>query len=153
MHLDASDGTVTAAGCSIGPGTAKRVLIAAGGTPEHYTNGFGWVRLVELDTDDDGPRWFVAVSYDPDDQVNMVQLAHGDGSPGDWSAWSEEEELARRAWHDAWLADTLGETLATAPTEHYDHASKGRVHHFLWGRVWSDYDTRSGGSSITIRYT
>ena len=129
----------------IGPDAAKADLIAVGGKPEHYTNGYGWVRVRE-------PDWFIAVSYDPDDRVNMVQLAHHDGPVGDWSDWSEDEELARRAWHDEWLAETLGDAWTNAPSEHYDLASKGQVRDFPWGRIWSDYDTRSGGSSITIRY-
>lgn len=152
VELDATDGTVSACGCAIGPGTAKATLIAAGGTPEHYTNGYGWVRLVEPEGDATGPRWFIAVSYDPDERVNMVQLAHSDGPPGDWSDWSEDDELARRDRHDAWLGETLGEAWANAPAQAYDLASRGQVRDFPWGRVWSDYDTRSGGASITIRY-
>lgn len=153
MRIDPADGTVAVVGCTIGPTAELTDLLAAGAEHERYGNGWQWARFVELEAGGDGPRWFVSVSYSPEDAVEMVLLEHSDGPPGDWSTWSEEAVLAQRDWHDRWLVEALGDPWTAAPVEHYDGASKGQVRTLPWGRVWSDYDTRSGGSSIGIRYS
>jgi hypothetical protein len=80
---------------------------------------------------------FLAALYFYGEELAMVSLA--DANPkfgvGDWSQWSEEKELARRASHDAWLDEQLG-----ARRE------------FPWGQVFSKYDNRSGASTIGICY-
>jgi hypothetical protein len=58
-----------------------------------------------------------------------------------WSArfgtsWSEERELARKAFHEHWLTNELCVRLG----------------HYQWGDISSDYDAKGGSSSITIRY-
>ena len=66
-----------------------------------------------------------------------VTLSHGAIRFGSsWSDWSQECELARKAFHERWLATTL-------------HLSPGD---YPWGSVCSDYDPRGGFSSITVRY-
>jgi hypothetical protein len=52
-----------------------------------------------------------------------------------WADHSLEKELARKASHDAWLMRTLGPQRE-----------------FAWGKVWSGYEDRSGGSMIVVRY-
>ncbi len=54
-----------------------------------------------------------------------------------WDDWSEEKELARKAWHDDWLKRT---STITAPRK------------YVWGRVASSYDERSADSSIEVTY-
>jgi hypothetical protein len=61
-----------------------------------------------------------------------------DGSPEfgeSWDDWSRENELARRAAHDRWRAS------CGAPAGRHE-----------WGLVWSDFDDKSGFSSVVIRY-
>jgi hypothetical protein len=114
----------------------------AGAEHEGYSNGWSWERLKE------GP-WWVSVSFSPEHELYLVSLELDDGLPGGWEHWSEERALRQRDSHDEWLDEQLGPGWAT---ESYDGASKGRSGLTSWGLVGSDYDTRSGGSSITIRY-
>ena len=50
---------------------------------------------------------------------------------------AENDERRRKKWHDKWLHGQTG-----APS-----------HVYAWGEVSSDFDPRSGGSSIIIRYS
>jgi hypothetical protein len=54
-----------------------------------------------------------------------------------WGSWSNETEHQDKLRHDAAIAEELG----TPPYE------------FAWGSVASDIDTKTGDSSITVRYT
>jgi hypothetical protein len=67
------------------------------------------------------------------DAVQLVlqapEFGHG------WSEWSEERETARKAAHDRWLIDA-----DVAPGS------------YAWGTVESEFDKRSGGSVIIVRY-
>ena len=81
---------------------------------------------------------FFVVFYFYGQQLEFVDLAHAATEFGtSWDDWSEEGELRRKQWHDDWLREQTG------------HAA----HVYGWGEVSSDYDPRSGGSSITIRYS
>ena len=53
-----------------------------------------------------------------------------------WQDWSEEKELDRKKANDQWLKNNR-----LVPNTSY-----------AWGEIWSDYDPRSGSSSIVIRY-
>jgi hypothetical protein len=159
MRLDPGDGTITVGETAIGPATALQTVLDAGGDHQRYDNGWQWVYVTDVEPAADGgdaaaaPRWVVGVSYDPDGRVSMVVLAHADGpTPADWSGWSEDGEMARRAFHDRWLADQLGPAWTDAPAQRYDGASTGQVRRLPWGDVASDYDSRSAGSTITLRY-
>ena len=54
-----------------------------------------------------------------------------------WSDWSEEKELKKKEIHDAWLKNLLGRASSD----------------YKWGEVWSGYDSKTGSSSIEIRYS
>jgi hypothetical protein len=81
---------------------------------------------------------FFVVLYFYGQQLESINLAHSAEEFGaSWDDWSEGDELRRKQWHDDWL---LGQTGHTS-------------HVYEWGEVGSDYDPRSGGSSIVIRYS
>lgn len=82
-------------------------------------------------------RSFFVVLYFYGQQLESIDLAHGAPEFGTSGDWSEEGELKRKQWHDDWLRGQTG------------HAS----HVYKWGEVGSNYDPRSGGSSIIIRYS
>lgn len=66
--------------------------------------------------------------------VSLVYSAEEFGSS--WSDWSEDKELKRKRIHDAWLVSATGS------------ASRS----YEWGEIRSDFDAKSGGSKIVIRY-
>jgi hypothetical protein len=83
-------------------------------------------------------RPFFVTLYFYGQELESIDLAHPTTKFGtSWADWSKESELRRKRWHDDWLREQTG------------YAS----HVYQWGEVGSDYDPRSGGSSITIRYS
>ena len=72
------------------------------------------------------------------EELESIELANASAEFGtSWDDWSEASEMKRKAAHDAWLIGQTG------------NAS----HKYAWGEVFSDYDVRSGGSSIVMRYS
>jgi len=73
-----------------------------------------------------------------DEKLDCIDLVHSDKKFGSsWADWSESRELDRKHVHDEWLISLLG-----SPPYTYD-----------WGTISSDFDKKSGGSSIVIRYS
>jgi hypothetical protein len=86
-----------------------------------------------------GGRSFALGLYFEDERLTMVVAALDDPSFGrDWSDWSRENELRRKAAHEAWLGG-------------FDPAI-GAGRDYPWGFVSSALDERSGGAEIVIRY-
>jgi hypothetical protein len=52
-----------------------------------------------------------------------------------WDSWSEQREKENALLYNNWLNKEIG-----------------TVRNFTWGNVLADYDPKSGGSSIFIRY-
>lgn len=76
--------------------------------------------------------------YFRDQRLDAVSIVASDGRFGvSWDDWSEEKELARKRFHDEWLADHRVATNVDFP----------------WGQVSSNYDAKSGFSSIHLRYS
>jgi hypothetical protein len=72
------------------------------------------------------------------EQLETIELFHDAKAFGSsWADWSEEKEQQRKQIHDQWLLALTG------------YAS----HFYAWGEIWSDFDPKSGGSSIVIRYS
>ncbi len=72
------------------------------------------------------------------EQLQSLNLTHFSERFGtSWSDWSEEQELARKAFHEDWLTRELGIRLG----------------HYPWGDISSNYDPKGGSSSIIIRYS
>jgi hypothetical protein len=70
-------------------------------------------------------------------QLLSLGLMHGAARFGSsWAEWSEERELARKSFHERWLARELGVHLGD----------------YSWGSISSHYDSKGGFSSITIQY-
>jgi hypothetical protein len=83
-----------------------------------------------------GLTFLVALDF-RGEELAMISLADANKAfgAGDWSQWTEEKELARKQSHDRWLDAQLGERR-----------------NFPWGKVFSEYDARSGASTIGICY-
>lgn len=96
-----------------------------------------WARYaLELAPGDIGP--FPATVQVQFNGETLAWITVLDGSPEfgeSWDDWSRENEMARRAAHDRWL------TSCGAPPGRYP-----------WALVWSDFDDKSGFSSVVIRY-
>lgn len=60
-----------------------------------------------------------------------------DGKVPTWENWSEQAQLAKKRDHDHWLEVVLGNK---PPCD------------YTWGKIFSEYDPRSGSSTITIMY-
>lgn len=81
--------------------------------------------------------WFNAALWFCRERLEAVHLSYRARDLGaSWSEWSEEKELKRKRIHDSWLV-----TIAANP-----------AHSYKWGEISSDFDRKSGGSSIVIRY-
>ena len=112
----------------LGSSLADGATTHIGSEPYHSWKLNGTFRSAGLD--------LLVVLWFRGQQLTMLSLMDPDPRFGtSWADHSLEKEMARKASHDAWLARSLG---------------RRRV--FAWGGVSSDYDDRSGGSSIVIRY-
>ena len=81
-------------------------------------------------------RWYLRLFF-YGEKLTTVELSFADANEErSWSDWSKEKELARKRRHD----QVLSQTLETQP------------YLFSWGRVNSNFDERSGSSSIVISY-
>ncbi len=84
-----------------------------------------------------GERWAILLYFNPDQILEMISLGLLDDEKlHSWENWSEEKELQKKAKHDLFLAQNLGDP----PYEYW------------WGEISSQYESRSGSSNITIRY-
>ena len=148
MRLDPQTGAlIVRPGLTITADTTAAELSRHGATHEGYSNGWTWEKLEEPAS---GPRWSVAVSFDPDGHLSIILLSTMTADePRSWDFWTEEGELARREDHTRWLEEQLGDTWRQAPVERW-HGNEQRE--LSWGIVSSGYDSRSGGSSIAVRY-
>lgn len=71
------------------------------------------------------------------DRLHTLDLSHNAPRFGtSWADWSEERELARKVFHEQWLAKDL----------------RIRAGKYPWGTISSCYDPKGGCSSIIIRY-
>src|SRR5262249_2532980 len=85
-----------------------------------------------------GDKSFFVALYFYQGTVESIDLAIDSEEFGSsWDDWTEEKEMKRKETQDAWLVANTGSTS----------------HVYDWGAVGSSYDPRSGGSSITIRYS
>lgn len=78
---------------------------------------------------------FLVILYFHQERLGSITLYANPVLDTSWADWSEEKELQRKALHDQWLDRCLGSRRD-----------------FPWGSVGSEYDPRSGSSTITIRY-
>lgn len=83
-----------------------------------------------------GSNDFSAIFYFTDDQLTMVCLGMRiDGEPQDWNTVSDDFELIRKERHDQFLQEN---EIFPGPR--------------VWGAIYSDYDMKSGSSSILLTY-
>jgi hypothetical protein len=84
----------------------------------------------------DGKKWYVRLQFHADLLTRVEVTVADPNERQSWSDWSREKELDRKAQHDALLSHDLG----TPP------------YAFAWGKIFSVFDERSGGSSIIVDY-
>ena len=81
---------------------------------------------------------FIVIIYFYNELLESVSLTSVDDKSGEsWADWSEKKELEKKEIHDRWLNHMLGKSSFR----------------YKWGEVWSGYDSKSGFSSIEIRYS
>lgn len=81
-------------------------------------------------------RTFIILQFHDEDLL-ALSLSHGAARFGtSWADWSEERELALKAFHERGLA-------------HDVHLHLGN---YAWGEISSSYDAKGGSSSLTLRY-
>ena len=79
----------------------------------------------------------MTIYFDPQGKISMIILYISNKFlSGTWENWSLEKEMQRKRLHDEWLEGFLGKP----------------PYNFEWGRAWSVYDKRSGGSGMGITY-
>lgn len=132
MNINTSDGTISFATGSIPAGDRIDEFLARMNlaSPRQTLTNAGWrhveadpeqgIRLTALFLDGRLQRVFISFSL-PSDRV------------GEWTVQREQERKAR---HDEWLKESLGEP----PYE------------FRWGSIASDYDSKGCSSDIIVTY-
>ncbi len=138
--FDPSSGTLTTgADEAIGPDLTREAFLESplgSGAELLISNppNASWVLSRTL-----GGRPFRVGCYFVGQRLEMVVLALDDSRFGtSWTSWSREGELARKAAHDAWLAEA--------------DPSIGESRSYGWGFVQSVYDDHTSGSQIAIVY-
>jgi hypothetical protein len=83
------------------------------------------------------PPFLITLRFNGETLI-YVELVADDPAFGSasWADWSEELEMARKAWHERWLAESGG--------------SSGD---YPWGSVQSAFDSRAGFSLIHLTYS
>jgi hypothetical protein len=85
-----------------------------------------------------GERWAILLYFNQKQILEIISLSlQDDEKMQSWKNWSEEKELQKKTKHDLLLAQYLG-----SPPYQYH-----------WGQISSQYESRSGSSHITIRYS
>ena len=136
--IDRNSGDVIAAEGTLSPQMTRSQFISSPlfDSGDFSNESEGWyTALAKPLTITDQP--FGASLLFKDEQLHWITLWSADQKYGrSWDDWSEEGELVRDAGHRAWLNATLG--AWNQP--------------FGWGEITAGYDSKTGGSSITIRY-
>lgn len=97
-----------------------------------------WARFAYKGVTSGGETWAGDLCFQGD-RLYSVSLAVNRREFGSsWDDWSEQKELARKAFHDEWLTTFFGR-----PAEEY---------RFAWGTVSSTYDAKGGGSALHVVY-
>ncbi len=138
--IDAKTGEILFSGLLICPTTTREGFLAApfAADAEPVVENPPW-RSYRIEAVDESGQRFAFIAFFADERLTRVSMSCCDPGFGrSWAEWSEEKELERKAWHDAWLKRTSG---IAAPAD------------YLWGQVSSNYDRRSGGSSVLVAYT
>jgi hypothetical protein len=79
----------------------------------------------------------ISLIFSPNGLIDMVSLTlKFDDSDLQWRTWSKEKEFQRDAMHKKILEEQLGKPPYGYP----------------WGIIGAEYDARTGGSSIGVRY-
>ncbi len=100
-----------------------------------YENGWSWLteRNVLLDN-----KYYIINFHLFNNKLKSIDFVFSDNKFNlefDWDSWSESQELINLEKYKIWLNNEL------------DNKKD-----FDWGEVWATYDSKSGGSSIGIRY-
>jgi hypothetical protein len=101
-----------------------------------YENNLPWIGLHPQKYLDH--YFIISIFFDQQKRIRFLSLTINDKNDLlSWEGWSEEREMKRKAVHDSWLIQELGED----PPYNYE-----------WGLIKSYYEPRSASSSIGITY-
>ena len=108
-----------------------------------YENGHSNYSLNPFCIDMDNKSFACLIIYFyPDEKINMIDICISDTSEDEWNC---EKETARKKLHDDFLKTIL--------EEHSYVDSNGNIlYKYDWGHICSEYDPRSGVSTININY-
>jgi|CXWK01.1.fsa_nt_gi hypothetical protein len=122
----------------LGPGLREADFLASplGATAEDNGRNDGWSRYHVRGELDNGLTCSVGLYFFNGRLRHLSFSPHWSGRARSWKGWSEAGELRVRDQNDQLLAEYLG------PPPYV----------YAWGRITSDYDPRSGGSGIFVRY-
>jgi len=138
IQIDPQTGALTTPEGVVSRDTTKSSVLASPMfVSGDYTNEkAGWFNAVLRPQLVDGRQFLVSLFFH-EEHLHSITLIDGDPRFGtSWDDWSREKEEARRKSHDEWLVGTLGSIKTDWP----------------WGQLYSVYDDKSAGSSITLLY-
>jgi hypothetical protein len=103
---------------------------------KNFENDLPWIGLhPQKDVDH---YFIICISFDQRQKICSLDLIINDKNDLlSWEGWSEEREMKRKAAHDSWLIQELGEY----PPYNYE-----------WGLIESYYEPRNAASLIVITY-
>ena len=88
----------------------------------------------------DDNKWWIVIVYFEGERLYQIIIAASDSEIGPrWEDWSEESERRMKNYYSTVLGHLLG-------------FSGIKPHEFSWGIAEANYDERSGGSYILVRY-
>jgi hypothetical protein len=128
--------TIESIPVTLGPGFRHDELqsLAVDSSPQVLNESHRSYSIGDLEIS--GLRFVVTLYFFGNTLESIELMCSGKEFGSSWEDWSEERELRRKEAHDLWLTKQLG------------HAS----HVYEWGEIGSDYDPRSGASTVVIRY-
>lgn len=159
-------GTVTVEGLSLGPGTNCRAFIQAvsakglGGTT--LANGQTRWTMAGARVEPGPDRWHVTATFEWErlSRLELFALQRGDGNS--WADWTHDNEMKRKAHHEAWARLAFGKPMEPLALDPGDGGSPvmpfeiGPEHPrsaaYAWGEAASFFDSNGGQSFLRISY-
>jgi hypothetical protein len=147
--IDCLTGTLVLSGGNVGCDLSRSSLLSSTMGAKAICDDVhtGWMH-VYLGPQNLGGTVFGVVLHFDVERLDGYSLSLVDARYGtSWDNYSEENQVAQRDAHDAWLLATLGRSSP----EPSNRGAQLR-YSFPWGDAWSTFDARGGSSSIGIRF-
>ncbi len=138
--IDKSNGEIIVADkTTIGPDSSMEEILSLnlGQLRNQGDHRNGWTWLTEKNVLLDN-KYFIMNFFLFDNKLRQISFVVSEmkfNHELDWDSWSESQELLNLEKYKVWLANEVGNQ------EDFD-----------WGKVWATYDSKSGSSSVGMRY-